>query len=183
MRTNPFPAVVVAVFLVLLFPVSSSALSASQVVLDFMCPCGTCSEALSTCECPESDKYRALIGRMVGSGKTEQQIVDYFVGQWVSSVLVTSAGLVPGTSAGSKNRSMGYILVMIGISLAAFTAGKYFRTSPPSPARRSSGRGPSGKGRKGNPRSGKPSNRRSRGRREGFRDGVDDDLLDDYIHE
>ncbi|GBE13994.1 MAG TPA: hypothetical protein ENH32_01360 [Proteobacteria bacterium] len=182
MRMDPFPTVVIAVFLVLLFPVSSSALSASQVVLDFMCPCGTCSEALSTCECPASDKYRALVSRMVGQGRTEQQIVDYFVGQWGSSVLVTSAGLVPGTSAGSSSKkSFGFILVIIGVSLAAFTAGKYFRTSSPPPP---PGRGPSsGKGKKGSSRGRKPANRRSRGRKKGFSDGVDDDLLDDYIHE
>ena len=182
MRMDPFPALIVTAFLVLLFPVSSSALSASQVTLDFMCSCGTCTEALSTCECQEADKNRALIIKMIGQGRTEQQIVDYFVGQWGSSILVTSAGLATGTSAGSSNnRSFGFILVIIGFSLAAFTVGKYFRTSPPSPPARKS---PDGGGRKrGSSARRKPANKRSRGRKAGFKDGVDDDLLDDYTHE
>ena len=179
MKSSLSTKAVLLVVFVLMLPAVSSALSASKVTLNFMCPCGSCDEALSTCECPSSDGYRSQIAGMVGRGFSEDQIIQNFKGQFGPSVLIANAALAPDSggllSKASNKKTFGIILLLASFSLVAFSLGKHMNAAPSSaPARgrkRSSPR-PSGKPAKGKK---KPENRPQRG----FRDGIDDDLLDD----
>ncbi|UCF89227.1 MAG: hypothetical protein JSV70_03010, partial [bacterium] len=79
---RPSWLVVILVIAALSIPAVSLAVSASKVTLNFMCPCGSCDEALSTCECPSSDGYRSQIAGMLGSGYSEEQIIEDFRGRF-----------------------------------------------------------------------------------------------------
>jgi hypothetical protein len=140
-----------------------------------MCPCGSCDEALSTCECPSSDGFRSQIAGMVGRGYNEDQVIQDFVGRFGSSVLVVNAALAPNAVKRPFNKKIfGFLLVIGGFTLAAFTVGKHMgKSPPPPPSRRGSSTGPRGK---------KGSGKKSKGKNTKFREGVDDDLLDDYDH-
>ncbi|MDF1536034.1 MAG: hypothetical protein P1S46_05955 [bacterium] len=173
MRSPLPPVALLLVAFILMLPAVSWALSASQATLNFMCPCGTCDEALSTCECPESDGFRSQIAGMVGRGYTEDQVIQDFRGRFGPSVLIANAALAPNAVKRPFNRNIfGYLLVIGGFTLAAFTIGRQTGRSPASqPAR---GRFSAG------PRSKKASGKKGKVKNTKFREGVDDDLLDDY---
>jgi hypothetical protein len=120
---------------------------------------------------------------MVGSGYTEEQIIQNFKGQFGPSVLISNAALAPNSggllSKVSTKKSFGIILLLASFSLVAFSLGKYMNAGPsPAPARRR---------KKSNPKaSGRPASGKKKGGnrpQKGFRDGVDNELLDDYDHE
>lgn len=51
-----------------------------DVASDLVCLCGTCNrESLSTCQCGFATSERELIGEMMDSQKTRQQIVDSYI--------------------------------------------------------------------------------------------------------
>jgi cytochrome c-type biogenesis protein CcmH/NrfF len=51
-----------------------------EVASDLVCLCGTCNrESLSTCQCGFATSERDLIGEMLESQKSRQQIVDSYV--------------------------------------------------------------------------------------------------------
>ena len=175
-----FPVFAIAVALIFLVPASALAVSTSQVTLNFMCPCGTCDEALSTCECPSSDGYRSQIAGMVGSGYSEEQIIQNFKGQYGPSVLIANAALAPNSegllSKAPSKKTIGVILLLASFSLVAFSLGKYMNAAPsPASARRKTKHRPKVSSKPAK-RAGKTDNRPHKG----FDDGVDDDLLDDY---
>ena len=172
MRSSlPLVAILLATS-ILMLPTVSSALSTSKATLNFMCPCGSCDEALSTCECPSSDGFRSQIAGMVGRGYTEDQVIQDFVGRFGSSVLVVNAALAPNAVKRPFNKKIfGYLLVIGGFTLAVFTVGRY--TGKSSAPQSSRGRSPS-KARKK-----KGSGKKSQGNSRRFREGIDDDLLDD----
>jgi cytochrome c-type biogenesis protein CcmH/NrfF len=157
---------------VLVLPAVSSALSASQATLNFMCPCGSCDEALSTCECPSSDGFRSQIAGMVGRGYTMDQITQDFVGRFGPSVLIANAAIAPNAVKSPFNKKIfGSLLVIGGFTLAVFTIGRQMgKSSVPQSARgRSSNR----------PRKKKRSGNKTQGNSRRFREGIDEDLLDD----
>jgi len=180
MRMSPFPKAILIIALTFLIPATSFALSASQATLNFMCACGTCDEALSTCECPQSDGYRAQVYNMVGQGYTEEQIIQEFVGQYGPSVLVVNAAAAP-RSVGSRvnNKTVGFILILFGVTFGAFLFGKYYQRSPAPAAARTSKHT---RKRNTSPKRGSSKKGQS-GKRTRFQDGVDDHLLDDYIED
>lgn len=157
----------------LLAPGALWAVSPSKVTLNFMCPCGSCDEALSTCECPASDDYRGQIAALVGGGSSEEQIIQAFVDRFGPNVLVANAALEPRSSGSRFNpRILGYLLVLSGISLAAFMIGRHRRTAA-APVRRRSSPGSRSRG------DGKrDAVRVSKGGRGSGRD-LHEDLLDD----
>ncbi len=122
------PVILIMVMSMLVVPVSALAITASGVTLNFMCGCGTCTETLTACECPQSDEYRAQITKMVAQGWSENQIIEDFVNRFGESVLVVNAGAAPksyggGSGAvaktyGSKSNSVAIFL--IGFGMAAF---------------------------------------------------------------
>jgi hypothetical protein len=180
MRSSLPPVAVIMLAFILMLPAVSSALSASKVTLNFMCPCGTCDEALSTCECPSSDGYRSQIAGMVGRGNSEEQIIQNFKGQFGPSVLIANAALAPSSegllSKASNKKTIGIVFLLASFSLVAFSLGKYMNAAPsPVSARRKT---------KNRPKiSSKPAKRagnRENRPEKGFRDGVDEELLDDY---
>lgn len=182
MRPSLPTAGVLALAFLLMLPAISSALSASKVTLNFMCPCGACDEALSTCECPSSDGYRSQIAGMVGRGYTEEQIIDNFKGQFGPQVLIANAGMAPDSGGRTiDKRTIGIILLLASFSLAAFGLGKYMKPAPVPAKRRSKSRTkPQARSStKSNARTSKDSGKRGKSDK-GFREGVDDDLLDDY---
>jgi hypothetical protein len=179
MRISPLPSALLITIVILIVPAITLALSPSKVTLNFMCPCGTCDEALSTCECPQSDGFRSQIAGMVGRGYSEEQIIQDFNGRFGPSVLIANAALAPNSgslvSRASNKKTIGYIFLFGSFGLIAFSLGKYMKAAPsPAPARRKKNRssGAPGKQAKGQ---GKRKNRPQKG----FRDGIDDDLLDD----
>jgi len=179
MRISPLPSVLLIMIVILLVPALTLALSPSKVTLNFMCPCGSCDEALSTCECPQSDGFRSEIAGMVGRGYSEEQIVQDFRGRFGPSVLIANAALAPNSgglvSKASNKKTFGFILLLGSFSLVAFSLGKYMKATPsPAPAKRRAKHNPKASS-KSSKRSGKRENRPQKG----FRDGVDDDLLDD----
>jgi hypothetical protein len=112
---------------------------------------------------------------MVSRGYSEEQVIQDFVGRFGPSVLVANAALAPNSDGSPFNKKIfGYLLLMAGFSVAAFTVGKYMSKAPvaPSTRRRSSS----------GPRPEKGSARKSKGKSQS-RKGVDDELLDDYYHE
>lgn len=172
MRSSLPPVAILLAAFILMLPAVSSALSASQATLSFMCPCGSCDEALSTCECPSSDGFRSQIAGMVGRGYTEDQIAQDFVGRFGPSVLIANAALAPNAVKGPFNKkTFGYMFLVGGFALAVFTVGRY--TGKSSAPQSSRGRSPS-KARKK-----KGSGKKSQGNSRRFREGIDDDLLDD----
>jgi len=175
---SPLPtATVLFLAFIMALPAVSSALSPSKVTLNFMCPCGTCDEALSTCECPQSDGYRSEIAGMIGRGYNEEQVIQDFRGRFGPDVLIANAAMAPNSGGRSfDKRTIGLIFLMASLSLVAFSLGKYMRAAPaPAPIRR---RKKQGSGASGKPSKGKV--KRETGPQKGFDDGVDDDLLDDY---
>lgn len=186
MRRIVSPTIPVIFVLVLLLPSITFALSPFKVALNFMCGCGSCDETLSECECPQSDGYRADLEDMVNRGMSEDQIINEFVSRFGSSVLVANAAAAPPSRSfdrdgGLDKRTVGIMLVVFGLSLAGVMMFKYARPAPqPSGRGRSSGkrRPPETRARK---RSSGPEKKKRRD--SGFRDGDDDDLLDDYFHD
>jgi hypothetical protein len=183
MRISPLPSALLVAVVILLIPALTLALSASKVTLNFMCPCGSCDEALSTCECPSSDGYRSEIAGMVGRGYSEEQIIQNFKGQFGPSVLISNAALAPNSggllSKVSTKKSFGIILLLASFSLVAFSLGKYMNAGPsPAPARRRKKSSPRASGHPG-----KEQKKRDDRPEKRFRDGVDNELLDDYDHE
>ena len=179
MRSSLPPVAVLLLAFILLLPAVSSALSASKVTLNFMCPCGTCDEALSTCECPSSDGYRSQIAGMVGRGLSEDQIIQNFKGQFGPSVLIANAALAPNSgglvSKSSNKKTIGIVLLLASFSLVAFSLGKYMNAAPArAPARRKKRSSPRVSGHPG-----KGQKKRDDRPQKRFRDGIDDDLLDD----
>lgn len=180
MRMSPFPVVFLAVVLILMLPASSLALSASKVTLNFMCACGTCDEALSTCECPQSDDYRAMVFNMVGQGYTEEQIVQDFVGRWGPSILVVNTAAVPRSiESRFSSRTVGFVLILFGVTFAAFLFGRHFQRSP-APIKAETAK--STRKRSGSSKQ-RSSTKKQSGKRTRFQDGVDDHLLDDYTED
>ena len=180
MRISPLPPALLVTIVILLVPALTFALSSSKVTLNFMCPCGSCDEALSTCECPHSDGFRSEIAGMVGRGFSEEQIIQDFKGRFGSSVLVVNAALAPNSTGGSfDKKTIGFILLLGSFGLVAFSLGKFMKASPsPAPARRKKRRNsePPAKQARG-------KGKREKSPQKGFNEGVDDELLDDYDYE
>lgn len=53
---------------------------------NLMCQCG-CSMVLISCECGTAEQLRGEIRTMLGEGKSQQQILDYYVGKYGEKVL------------------------------------------------------------------------------------------------
>ncbi|MGD8352565.1 MAG: cytochrome c-type biogenesis protein CcmH [Pseudomonadota bacterium] len=139
MRSTLPATVVLLLVFILALPAVSSALSASKVTLNFMCPCGTCDEALSTCECPQSDGFRSEIAGMVGRGYSEDQIIQDFTDRFGPQVLIANAAMAPGSggllSEVSNKKTVGFILLGASIAFFAFSLGRYLQPTA-SPAGR-----------------------------------------------
>jgi len=177
MRSSLPASIVLFLVFILILPAVSLALSPSKVTLNFMCPCGTCDEALSTCECPQSDGYRSQIAGMVGRGYTEDQVIQEFKDRFGPSVLIVNAAMAPRSSGRVLNkRTFGIVLLMASFSLVAFSVGKYMNTASSPPSKRRTRRSDSSSG------SPKPRGKKSGKKEKRFRAGVDDELLDDYDH-
>ena len=178
MKSSLPTAAVLLVAFILILPAVSSALSPSKVTLNFMCPCGSCDEALSTCECPQSDGFRSQIAGMVGRGYNEDQVIQDFRGRFGPDVLIANAALAPNSggllSKASNKKTFGIILLIASFSLVAFSLGKYISAPTPVPARRKSKQRP-----QASSKASKRTEKRESRPQEGFRDGIDDDLLDD----
>ena len=179
MKMSPLPPALLVTIVILLVPALALALSPSKVTLNFMCPCGSCDEALSTCECPQSNGFRSEIAGMVGRGFSEEQIIQDFRGRFGSSVLVVNAALAPNSTGGSfDKKTIGFILLLGSFGLVAFSLGKFMKAAPsPAPARRKKRRN---SGAPDQQAKGKSKGKLEKRQGKGFRDGVDDELLDDY---
>jgi hypothetical protein len=119
---------------------------------------------------------------MVGRGYTEEQVIQDFRGRFGPQVLIANAALAPNSgglvSKASNKKTFGIILLIASFSLVAFSLGKYMNAAPArAPAKRRAKQRPKASS-KASKRTGKRENRPQKG----FRDGVDDELLDDYDH-
>lgn len=81
-----FPALLA--LLVLVLPVRAAALSKSEVVNNLMCY--SCpKEHLSNCQCGGAQEMKDTVQRMIGEGKTEPEILDYFVARYGKAIVST----------------------------------------------------------------------------------------------
>ncbi len=53
---------------------------------NLMCQCG-CTMVLYSCDCGTAEQMRGEIKTMLGEGKTQQQVLDYYVGKYGEKVL------------------------------------------------------------------------------------------------
>ena len=166
-----FTLLLVSVWMV---PVLATAGSPSSVISNFMCPCGSCTEALLTCECPESDEYRGQILDMMDSGYSNDQIVQDFVGRFGTSVLAAKVPSTVGSRLSFSKRNVGFALLALSLFLVAFASGKYLKFQPDAPAR--SRKNSSKKNRS-------VSSKKAKGKKKPRNDDFDDDLMDDYLHD
>jgi hypothetical protein len=116
---------------------------------------------------------------MVGRGYTEDQIIQDFRGRFGPDVLIANAALAPNAGGRTFNkRTIGFIFLFASISLVAFSLGKYMSAPTPAPARQRKKQRP-----KASPKASKRTEKRESKPAKGFRDGIDDELLDDYDHD
>ena len=81
-----FPAFLA--LLVLALPVRAAALTKTEVVNNLMCY--TCpQEHLANCQCGGAQEMKDSVQRMIGEGKTEQEILDYFVARYGEGIVST----------------------------------------------------------------------------------------------
>lgn len=81
-----FPALLA--LLVLALPVGAAALSKTEVVNNLMCY--NCpKEHLSNCQCGGAQEMKDTVQRMIGEGKTEPEILDYFVARYGKAIVST----------------------------------------------------------------------------------------------
>ncbi len=81
-----FPALLA--LLVLALPVRAAALSKSEVVNNLMCY--SCpKEHLSNCQCGGAQEMKDTVQRMIGEGKTEPEILDYFAARYGKAIVST----------------------------------------------------------------------------------------------
>jgi hypothetical protein len=114
---------------------------------------------------------------MVGRGYSEEQVIQDFKGRFGPQVLIANAAMAPNNSGGVfSKKTFVFILLMASFSLIAFSLGKYMSAAPsPAPAKRRKKRRPNTSS-ISSKRTGNRENKQ--GKR--FRDGEDDELLDDY---
>lgn len=79
-----FVAVVVLFILTIAPAFADSELDGVQQNL--MCQCG-CTMVLSSCECGTAEQLRGEIRAMLGEGKSQQQILDFYVAKYGEKVL------------------------------------------------------------------------------------------------
>lgn len=180
-RKNVFTILLFILSLLIVAPYAH-AVTASSATLNFMCACGSCDEALSTCECPQSDNYRSEIVQMVTKGWSEQQIIEDFVFRYGESVLVVNAGATPQVFGGnpvsttrvggSKSNTVAVFLIGFGAAAFIFAGVKLFSSSKSSNQRSRNTRP------RGNRKSGSKK-RSSKGRSRSRKDDDDEYLLDD----
>lgn len=162
------------VFTLMLVPVLAMAGSPSSVISAFMCPCGSCDEALITCECPESDEYRGQILDMMDSGYSQEQIVQDFVGRFGTSVLAAKVPSTLGSRFQVNKRTVGFIFLGTSLFLVAFASGRYLKFQPQ----------PAAKAKKSGSRKEHPgSSKKARKKKKPQTNDFDDDLMDDYLHD
>jgi cytochrome c-type biogenesis protein CcmH len=83
---NGFPALLA--LLVLALPVRAAALSKSEVVNNLMCY--RCPEEhLANCQCGGAQEMKDTVQRFIGEGKTEPEILDYFVARYGKAIVST----------------------------------------------------------------------------------------------
>jgi cytochrome c-type biogenesis protein CcmH/NrfF len=162
------------VFTLMLVPVLAMAGSPSSVISAFMCPCGSCDEALITCECPESDEYRGQILDMMDSGYSQEQIVQDFVERFGSSVLAAKVPSTLGSRLQANKRTAGFVFLGTSLFLLAFASGRYLKFQTPAPLKAKESRP-----RKERQVSSKKTKKKKKPRTTDF----DDDLMDDYLHD
>lgn len=86
MRHKSLKFVVLLALTALLLPVSSLALTTSEMSGEIMCTCG-CTMVLNTCSCGTADDMRSEIDSMIGQGKSKDEIINIFVSQYGEKIL------------------------------------------------------------------------------------------------
>lgn len=90
MSKRLLPAVLV-LFVMLLFPLQTYAQTVSELAKQFICQCG-CTAVLDNCthaECSIREEMLNLVKQRVEQGKTEAEIVSFFVGRYGEKVLAS----------------------------------------------------------------------------------------------
>lgn len=80
--------IVLVAFILLATPVSAEA-TASDIAQKLVCQCG-CTQTLANCSepvCSIREEMKADIARLVGEGKSEPQVIQYFVTRYGEQVL------------------------------------------------------------------------------------------------
>ncbi len=91
MRLNRLLPSVLVLFVLSLVPLQVYALTVSEMTKQFICQCG-CTAVLDNCthaECSIRDEMTNLVRQRVEQGKTEAEIVSFFVGRYGEKVLAS----------------------------------------------------------------------------------------------
>jgi cytochrome c-type biogenesis protein CcmH len=89
-RSVPFKSKILIlpllILLALALPVPAAALTEAEVSNHLMCY--TCQhDQLSVCNCGGAQEMKSTIHRMLGEGKTKEEILDYFVARHGEAIL------------------------------------------------------------------------------------------------
>jgi cytochrome c-type biogenesis protein CcmH len=105
------PALVVLLVFAVLAPaaVAEERASLAQIEAEVMCP--VCGTLLQLAESPQAQREKAFISRLIGEGKSEQQIKDALVAEYGDEVLALPQGSGFSLSA--------YVVPIVAFLLAA----------------------------------------------------------------
>lgn len=118
----------VLIMLTVISGIASSAYSPLEVETKIYCPCG-CGEILYSCECETAVALRAEIRNDLTSGKTPDEIIQKFVTQYGSSILVNEE--LEAIKSASKNSRVNplpfYIAGIVVTGIIAYQIGSRSR--------------------------------------------------------
>ena len=112
------------------------AVNINEIESEVMCP--VCGTLLALAESPQAQREKAFIGRLIGEGRSKEQIKDALVAQYGSAVLALPQGEGFDLSA--------YVVPIIAFAIALLALGfgvyRWRRSGGPPDDRPASARGP-----------------------------------------
>ncbi|AIY91094.1 cytochrome c-type biogenesis protein [Geoglobus acetivorans] len=110
--------------LIIFSGVASSAYSPLDVETKIYCPCG-CGEILYSCECETAVAAKTEISRELTSGKTPDEIIQKFVNQYGSAILVNAE--LEAIKSASRNNNVNplpfYLAAIVITGIIAYQLG------------------------------------------------------------
>lgn len=128
--------------LALALPVMASTLTEAEVSNNLMC--NACpKDQLAICNCGSAQEMKNTIHRMIGEGKSKQQILDYFVARYGESIVSTP----PRKGFALTAYVAPYVGLAAGAAIALFMVMRWARrsnqeTGPPTDATADAGAPP-----------------------------------------
>jgi cytochrome c-type biogenesis protein CcmH len=108
-----FIILILSLVLLPVTPVLAADITVEDIAGQLMCSCD-CGIVLSECECDTQEEMVTIIEQQLAQGKSQQEILDYFVAQYGDQILVPPT---PATTPPPKQDSnlVLWALALIGI--------------------------------------------------------------------